>query len=403
MVQRFIAGCFATTIVAAFLFVASPAQAQVGEWAFKRLNTAHEAMGESKYKDAEDALNRMKDRLGRLNDNEAALMWQTFGHLYFTQSKYKPAAEAFEKSLATGALNPAQIADMRFNLGQLYMAMERWKDAVKTFELWLPSVQNPSPDARFILGQAYIQTKAWPKALAQVSVAVSAKRKPPEAWLQTLGSCQFQLKKNRDLARTLTRLIELYPKASYWLQLGGVYGELDDEKRSLAVYQLAYAGGFLSDPNHIKNLAQMLVYQNVPLRGAQILEKEMDTTKRIEVNVDNLKILADAWVRAKELDTAVKPLARAAKLGKSGELYLRLAQLHLESERWDAAVKAAGDAVSTGKLKDSGQAYLIRGIAAFYGGKRGAAMKALQRASRSKNATTANVARQWLALISSVA
>ncbi|MEO1481950.1 MAG: tetratricopeptide repeat protein [Myxococcota bacterium] len=385
------------------LFVATPAQAQVGEWAFKRLNEAHEALGESKYADAERALNRMKDRLGRLSENEKALMYQAFGHLYFTQSKYKPAASAFENALATGALNPVQVADMRFNLGQLYMAMERWKDAVKNFEVWLPEAQNPSPDSRFIIGQAYIQTKSWSKALNQVSLAVKGKKKPPEAWLQTQGSCQFQLKKNRDLTRTLTRLIELYPKTSYWLQLAGIYGELNDEKRSLAVYQLAYAGGFLVDPSHIKNLAQMLVYQNVPLKGAQILEKEMNTTKRIETNVDNLKVLADAWVRAKELEIAVKPLSRAAKLGKSGELYLRLAQLHLESERWGPAVKAASDAVSTGKLKDSGQAYLIRGIASFYDGKRSAAVKALQRAAKSKNATTANVARQWLTLISSVA
>ncbi|MEM6731022.1 MAG: hypothetical protein AAF658_05675, partial [Myxococcota bacterium] len=87
---------------------------------------------------------------------------------------------------------------------------------------------------------------------------------------------------------------------------------------------------------------------------------------------------------------------------KSGDLYLRLAQLHLEGERWAAAQKAASDAVGTGKLRDPGQAHMVSGVAAYYAGKKAAARRARERAAKSKNPTTANVARQWLSLLATL-
>ncbi|MEL6340755.1 MAG: tetratricopeptide repeat protein [Myxococcota bacterium] len=391
-------------LVAVLLGLAQPAQAQetVGEWAFKRLDAASKALNSNKYGDAKSQLDRMKERKSKLNPRELALMWQSYGHMYFLQDKYKPAAAAFEQAIAQNALEPQQVSDIRFNLGQLYMAAEQWKKAARSFEAWLAVAQNPAPQARFVVGQNYMQLKNWNSALKHVAAAVKAKPKPSESWLQSLATVQYELKKKRDLIATLKKLIEFYPKGSYWVQLAGMYGDIGDQKRSLAVYELAYYGGFVTRPSELKNLAQMLIAQNVPLKGAQVLEDEMKK-KRLPRDGDHLKLLADAYVRAKEFDKAVTPLNQAAKMGKSGDLYLRLAQLHIEQERWQKAIQAASSAVNTGKLKDPGQAHLVRGIASFYAGQKGAAIKALNQAQKSKNSTTANVARQWLALISSMA
>ncbi|MEO0814196.1 MAG: hypothetical protein AAFY60_15145, partial [Myxococcota bacterium] len=152
-------------MAAAVWLAPGSAEAQVSEWAYKRLNASFEAMGENKYQKAEAELDRMKEREGRLDAREVALMYQAYGHLYFTQNKYKPASVAFEKSLATEALDEGQILDMRFNLGQLYMALERWGDAVRNFELWLKDAQTPKAQERYIISQAYIQKKDFSKAL----------------------------------------------------------------------------------------------------------------------------------------------------------------------------------------------------------------------------------------------
>ncbi len=386
-------------VLASLLWLApTDAHAQVSEWAFKRLNGAFEAMNENKYDDALTELNRMKDREGRLDKREVAMMYQAFGHLYFIQNKYKPAAAAFEKSLAQEALEDNVILDMRFNLGQLYMALERWNDAVKNFEIWLKDAESPKPDTRFIIAQAYIQKKDWNKALNQLAIAIAAKPKPPENWLQSMGAVQYELKKKRDMITTLKSLVELYPKATYWLQLGGLYSEINDEKRALAVFELAYEGGYVTKPNNIKQLAQMFIYQDVPLKGAQVLEKELGK-KTIPRDEEHLKILADAYVRAKEVEKAVPPLQQAAKIARSPDLYLRLTQLLLEEEKWQKAVDSAEAAIKTGKLADSGQAYLLMGIGNYYAGRKVPARRALERAAKSKNATHSNVAKQWLRLI----
>ena len=68
---------------------------------------------------------------------------------------------------------------------------------------------------------------------------------------------------------------------------------------------------------------------------------------------------------AREYDDAVQPLTRAAELDESGRIYLRLAEVHIQRERWGEATDALRLAIEKGDLPNPGQAELLMGIS-FY-------------------------------------
>ena len=157
----------------------------VGQFAYHRLNSAHEYLAEGKTELARNVLNKMGAEL-RLNAHEQALMWQTHGHIYATEERYDEAAKAFEKSLAANGLPERTELDTRYNLGQLYMATERFAKAVTTLEAWLKKAKNPSGDAHFLVAAAYSQTKRYEPALKHIRAAIAKNDDPPESWLQLM-------------------------------------------------------------------------------------------------------------------------------------------------------------------------------------------------------------------------
>ncbi len=58
-------------------------------------------------------------------------------------------------------------------------------------------------------------------------------------------------------------------------------------------------------------------------------------------------------------------LERAAELADGGDLFIRLAQVHLQREKWDEAANALSHAIDKGQLDNPGDAKLLMGIARY--------------------------------------
>jgi tetratricopeptide (TPR) repeat protein len=68
-----------------------------GEWAYKKLSAALEAMDAEEYAEALDVLRAMEKRKS-LSKFEKASMYQTFAFVYSSQGKYKEAIPYFENA-----------------------------------------------------------------------------------------------------------------------------------------------------------------------------------------------------------------------------------------------------------------------------------------------------------------
>src|SRR5262245_13988832 len=333
----------------------------VGEWAYKRLNAAHEALAKSKHGEALQALEEMKGN-SHLNDHEKALMWQTYGYIYASQEKYKQATEAFEKCLESGALPDAAQFDTQYNLAQLYVMLERFADAVRVFQDWFAKAQNPSAEAHYVYAVALYQKGDKRTALQQGELALQKATKPQESWLQLVLSLYIENQQYPKAIEVSEALVANFPKKSYWLQLSAVYSQVDDYKRALAALALANTQGMLTDDRELTHLAQLYLYNEIPYDAARLLDDGLASGK-VEGTAQSWRLLSEAWVNARERTKAEKPLEQAASKSGDGELYVRLAQIQFEREDWGGVRKSLRHALEKGKLFDPGGAHLLLGIA----------------------------------------
>jgi tetratricopeptide (TPR) repeat protein len=327
-----------------------------------------------------------------LNDHEKALMYQTFAFTYSSQGKYKESIPYFEKCLAQDAMPESAARQTEYNLAQIYMSVERYRDALKILEPWLKQANNPSASAYYLVGMAHVQLEDAKSALPYARMAVRKSKKPRESYLQMALSLEFENKNFKHVARLLEVLISYFPKKSYYLQLSAVYAELGRDKKSLSAMELAYVQGMLTSENELVRLAQAYLYHEVPYKAARVLEKGI-ADEQIEADAENLQSLGDAWLHARELNKALGPLKSSAAKSGDGNLFVRIAQVHLERGENAEAVSALTKGLAKGGLDDPGNAYLLVGIAHTTEKRFGPAREAFAKAGNYEKSRAA--AAQW--------
>lgn len=366
-------------------------QYTVSERVGKKLGKVYEAIQAEKYDEALALLDEFD--LKRMKPYPAALVHQAYGYIEASRDDYKKASAQFQQALDLDALPPTQQLSMRFNLGQMYMLLDRWDDAVATLKLWFKESGNPSPIAYYMLALAYYQDDDHEAALAPATKAVEQSADPRESWIQLLLSLHLEKQHYAEAVPLLERLVLRYPKPQYWTQLAAVLAELDRDEDSLAAQQLAYAEGMLDESRELVRLSQTCVVQGIPWQGAKVLHKGLDAGT-VDSDSDNWRLYANTLLAARENDMSLQPLQRAAELSDSGESYLQLGQVYLQSERWDDARKAFAKALEKGHLDRPGRVYLLIGVAAYQQKKLETARSALQQALHDEGVR--KTAQQWL-------
>lgn len=346
---------------------------------YKKFQEIHELLSQGQHQQVIEKLDDIKD--DSLNNRETALMWQAYGFTYAAQERYDEAVAAWEKCVATQGLHESQELNIRYNIAQLYMIQERYREAIRSLEAWFNAADNPQPDAYILMAQAYVQLDDYDSALTWAERGVAKAAKPKEPWLQLLTALYFDKKRYQDVARVLGILVEHYPKKQYWMQLSAAYGELGEERKALAVLEVAYIQKLLDRSNEFERLAQLYAYHEVPYKCARVLSDGLESGA-VESDTDNWKLLADCWVTAREYERAVAPLTKAATLADNGDLFVRLGQVYFESESWAKARDALEKAFTKGSLRDTCQAQFLYGIANYNTGRIQSAQRAFQRSRR---------------------
>lgn len=353
----------------------------VNRTAWRYLDKAQRALAEDDLKEAKEALDDMKDREGRFNPYEVALMWQTYAHLYAAEENLKEAADSLEKSLIGETFPKRQFIDTLYNLASLEVALGRFDNAASRFERWLSEVgDDVTPTGRFNAGVAFAQAKRFEKAREQTKLAIDATEDPTESWLQQLLALEFELGNDLEVEKNLKRLIIRYPNKTYWQQLASVYAARKDEPRTLATLELMYIQGMLKSREDVVRLAQMLLFRGVPIKAIKVVEKSM-AEKHLRRDVKTLELLANSYLYARESAEAKNVLAAAAAMSDTGEHYLQLARQHMRDGAWDEAIAAAQRGLTKGNLKNAGDAHLLLGSIYFNAERWNEALAAFNRAA----------------------
>jgi tetratricopeptide (TPR) repeat protein len=300
----------------------------------------------------------------RLSPYERSKAEQVRFNLAFATGQIAEARAHLTVAIDAGGLNAQEVEQARFQMAQSYMAEQRWQEGAASLEQWVASVPNPNSAAYYLLAVAYYQMGEHDRALAPAQRAVDSSDAPLESWVQLLLAVRLQRKEFEDAARLLQRLIVLAPaKKTYWMQLSAVYGQLGDYPGALATLQLAYDSGLLTEDADIRRYVDLLVFNDLPFRGARVLEDAIERQAVSSVDAAVYEKLANCWIAAREFERAVAPLQRAGELSSSGEPFARLAEVQVQRDDWPAAEVAARRALDKGGLRDAASVQLLLGMA----------------------------------------
>ena len=374
-------------------------------------------------------LTELRNNKDELKSYDRSVMWNAWAYVYMTDGKYPQAMDAYTKlmnepEVTIGLRNGAILA-----LAQLNLAQENYQKGIQLILQWMDEVDTVTAQSWSLLGQAYFAINNYRKSMSSLETAISLAEeegyKPRESWYQLLAGCISELKEEIGEKESLLRqrdifeiLVNLYPKKLYFIQLGGVYGQLGRERDYMITLKAAYQKDFLDKESEYLALAQLLLLNKNPYWAAEVLvsgqqkivttvETVVDEVTKEETKIEktgpvvkdtekNLKTLADAWRMAQEIDKAIPILERAAKMSKDGKSYVLLGNLYLSEDKVQDAVSAIKKGLEKGKIKDLSQVYLTLGQAHFELEEFDEAKKNFRIAARDKTKKIKTQANNWI-------
>jgi tetratricopeptide (TPR) repeat protein len=344
---------------------AAPVSNDIDAQTGRILNEAIELLNAEDYSGASQKISTLP--LDRLSPYERGTVERIWFNISYAQERYEEARGHLQKAIDSGGLNTQQIDESRYLLAQLFIQGEQWREGAAALEEWFKTAATPNSAAYYLLAMAYYQLEDFAAALppAKKAVELMDPAKPNESWLSMLSALYLQREAYREAIPVLQQLVEAAPdKKAYWTQLSSVYVQMEDYANGLATMQLLYNVGLVTEDAEVRRLADLLLFNDVPYRGAQVLEAAIE---RQQVTLDEklYEKLANCWIAAGELERSIAPLQRAAELAPTGETFVRLGEVQAQREDWPAAIAAIQRGIDKGQLKDPGNAQLWLGIAHY--------------------------------------
>jgi tetratricopeptide (TPR) repeat protein len=329
----------------------------------KKLSDAIEALNANKVADAKAILSKVN--VDKLSPYERSRFEQIYASIAQSENDYAGALKHIQAAIASGGLNEQEVLQAKYQVAQIAIAQEKWQEGLNALKEWFASAPNPNSAAYYLMAVAYYQLKDYKNAIPAAEKAIELSEKPQESWLQLLLALRLQNDQYAEALPILKRLLAAAPdKKSYWLQLSAVNSELQRYEDAVAAMEIAYRGGILTEDAEIRRLSELLLYVGIPHRAATTLQKAIADDK-VKADKKIYETLANCWIAAREYDKATQPLGQAAALHENGDLYVRLAEVFMQREKWAEAQDALQRALDKGKLKDTGNTKLLMGIAIY--------------------------------------
>lgn len=352
-----------------------------------------------------EVLAQVEGKSSSMNSYELAMLYNFYGFIYYNEEDYTKAFESFKKVVEQQPIPESFEQTTLFSLAQLSMMQSQYDDVLGYLDRWDALNAGKVPAKNYVLrAQAMYQKKDYEKAAQFIETAIATQEENPddgiadENWYILQRAVYYELKQPKKVTEVLVKLVRYYEKPKYWLQLGGMYGEIGQEKKQLAVMEAAYQMGYVDTGADHFNLAQLYYYHQVPFKGAEVMEEAFASGK-LQKNLKNLRFLSQCYAASKDNDKAIPVMQAAAELSEDGELNAQLAQLYLNTDKWDDAIENARKALEKGELRNPGTSHLVIGMALFNKQRFAEALNALAEAEKFKR--TEKMAKQWQKYVTS--
>ena len=415
-------------------------------------------------------LDEIKVRLDSLKsyDRSMYFYYQSYFNLAY-QDDIPGAINMYRQFIKEEDAQEKLKIDSYLTLAQLYMSESNFKDGVKFLLDWFKNTPEVKPDAYVLLSQAYylqadeekskskaakIKGKAYNNVLEAKRIADETGITFKENWYSLLLASMSELELKKEQVPLYVEILELYPKKKYFVNLAGLYSDLDRPGDYTALLKTAYVKQLLDKKGEFQSLAQMLLAAGNPYWSAEVMLTGMTSVSGLQVvdqlcemskvldddgnlvknrqgedieelvctdiygpafvkagsklaldpkaepflieDKQNLTILAEALRAAKERRAAIDVFKKLVSKTKDGEAYIAMGSLYYQEDDIENAIDAINKGLKRGDLKNPGYAQLTLGQALFELQRFNEARDVFTKASKSKKDSVKNAARSWL-------
>ncbi len=356
------------------------------------LTEVHSDMDAGKNEDALIKLKKLASTEG-IKDHDSAVVYQTMAFVENSLNRLENATKYFIKALSYNALPQKVTHELQYSTAQLLIHIDKPKEGLTYLSKWLANEANPKADAYILAATAYYYTENYKQLIVHAEKALALIKKPPVNWYELLLAGYYELKDYKGATSVLENIIIKYPEKSYyWLQLAGIYQQIEQEEKALALYELAYAKGILNKGEKIQ-LIKRYRYMDMPFKAATLIEKEM-AIGDLKADKETLSLLVDSWVLAEETDKAKSVFLEIITRFDDDRARLRLGQIYIDDEEWSEALKILDVKLQTEDKKLISKINLLLGIAQYYSDDFNGATRAFTNSL--SDAETEDQAKWWL-------
>lgn len=355
---------------------------------------AQEALQED---NAAEAINQLNKAMNKEPSNyERSIILQMRGQAYYGTEQPLRAVEDWRAAINTGELEAETASGLQVNIGQILIVEGRVQEGAQILEEWLKT-HPPKEGIEIMLASAYAQNDQYRQALPHAEKAFELANPKERKHFDLLNYVYTQLDMPEKQADILRQMLNRWPDdENLWNGWVSMLANGERNEEAFEVNKLMYLNGMLETENDIIRLIQYYSFYEVPYRGAQILEREMNAG-RVERTQKNLELLINLWRQAREYDEAIPALDKAAASAPNGKLYEQLCEAYYSEAQYAKAEAACLKALNKGGLSRPGDSWVLIGNSRYERDDTAGAKEAFTRGTQ--YSASANTARGWLKFI----
>ena len=275
---------------------------------------------------------------------------------------YKEAQRLLQEAIKLGALSGPAAEMMKKDLAALALSTGSLKQQVPQLESLVKS-GAASPEILVALGAAYLENKRYKDAVPLLQKGIAASPKADPTWRQALVAALIGAGQESEAARVLEQNLRgNAAQRDAWLQLSALYLKGGNKERAQATMEIASRLGYLSSAEDRLRLVTLTGQIGAPFEAGSVLQGWMQSGQ-VPRNVENRKLLAALWVRAREPRLALSVMEELVTAQPSRALYEQMAQLQLEREDYAKAAQSLAQALQMGGK--SGPLLMSLGLARY--------------------------------------
>ncbi len=327
---------------------------------------------------------------------EQSVIYNMRGQAYYSSGQSLRAAEDWEVVMNNPSITTEQRNDLVANIGQIYILEGRLDQGVQLLDQWLQN-NPPKEPILMMIAQGLAQDEQYQRALPYAEQMFEIAEPKERKHFDLLNFLYSQLEMPEKQADIIRQMLNRWPDdKNLWNGWVSMLAQGGRNEEAFEVNKLMYLNGMLEEPQDIMRLLQYYSFYEVPFRGAQILERELNAG-RVPRNQKNVEFLIDMWRQAREYDEAIPVLEEAAANSASGQLYQELCEAYYSEAQYPEAEEACLNALDKGGLQRPGDSWVLVGNSRYERDDTAGAREAFQRGSQFSHSRAS--AQGWLQFI----